>query len=296
MKTLTENDRSVVIAYHGGCTDGLCAAWLFGRYFRSLKREYKYIPCYHGVPFSESEVTPLHDLIMVDFSYNDFDTMEHIVNLVENFIVFDHHASAEKVLELLSNKSQVIFNKEKSGAGLAADATDQADLWLPKYVQDRDIWTWKLPDSKAVSAAIQLYPLVKYVDGKEFGPNEETWDSLACKKPEDLVLQGNTVLMYQEKQIEHMLSKATLSKICGFSVMCLNATSLISETGHLICQKYPQYPFSATYYDSGEIRRWSLRSIGNFNVSDIARKMGGGGHKNAAGFETQISLIEIQED
>lgn len=281
---------SVTIAYHGGCTDGLCAAWLFGRYFKSLNKKYKYVPCYHGVRFSESEV---EDLVMVDFSYNDLEEMNRVANLGTNFSVYDHHISARGVLESLK-VGHIVFNNEKSGAGLVAEATHQTDLWLPKYVQDRDIWTWLLEDSKAVSAGLQLYQLAKYTDGKECGPDEVVWESLSAKTPQDIAAQGNAILTYQEKQIEKMLAKVIAVKVCGFEVMCLNATSLISEIGHAICQKYPQCPFSITYYDDREIRRWSLRSIGNFDVSEVARKMGGGGHKNAAGFETKISEINLE--
>jgi nanoRNase/pAp phosphatase (c-di-AMP/oligoRNAs hydrolase) len=33
---------------------------------------------------------------------------------------------------------------------------------------------------------------------------------------------------------------------------------------------------------------WSLRSNEDFDVSAIAKEFGGGGHKNAAGFETKL--------
>lgn len=44
--------------------------------------------------------------------------------------------------------------------------------------------------------------------------------------------------------------------------------------------------FAATYFvnDKGE-RIYSLRSTGDFDVAEIAKKYGGGGHKNAAGFK-----------
>ncbi|WP_163329170.1 DHH family phosphoesterase [Desulfurobacterium thermolithotrophum] len=38
----------------------------------------------------------------------------------------------------------------------------------------------------------------------------------------------------------------------------------------------------------------SLRSKGNVNVAEVAKRMGGGGHKMASGFETRCSLEEIK--
>jgi nanoRNase/pAp phosphatase (c-di-AMP/oligoRNAs hydrolase) len=42
--------------------------------------------------------------------------------------------------------------------------------------------------------------------------------------------------------------------------------------------------FAACYWDTPEGRVFSLRSIGDFDVSEIAKQYGGGGHKNASGF------------
>ncbi len=44
------------------------------------------------------------------------------------------------------------------------------------------------------------------------------------------------------------------------------------------------HPFAAVYVETSTDIIWSLRSRGDFDVSEIAKKFGGGGHKNAAGF------------
>jgi nanoRNase/pAp phosphatase (c-di-AMP/oligoRNAs hydrolase) len=47
--------------------------------------------------------------------------------------------------------------------------------------------------------------------------------------------------------------------------------------------------FGGTYYDTATHREFSLRSLGDFDVSEIAKEFGGGGHKNAAGFKVPRS-------
>lgn len=42
------------------------------------------------------------------------------------------------------------------------------------------------------------------------------------------------------------------------------------------------------YVQDRDLWRFSLRSVGDFDVSEIARKYGGGGHKNAAGFRVPL--------
>jgi nanoRNase/pAp phosphatase (c-di-AMP/oligoRNAs hydrolase) len=48
-------------------------------------------------------------------------------------------------------------------------------------------------------------------------------------------------------------------------------------------------PFAAGYQDIGTRRNWSLRSTdAGEDVSKIAEQLGGGGHRNAAGFSTTL--------
>ena len=62
--------------------------------------------------------------------------------------------------------------------------------------------------------------------------------------------------------------------------------TLCSEAGNILSKGEP---FGATFYYDGEGVNWSLRSDDNgVDVSDIAKKFGGGGHKHAAGFRTRI--------
>jgi nanoRNase/pAp phosphatase (c-di-AMP/oligoRNAs hydrolase) len=57
-----------------------------------------------------------------------------------------------------------------------------------------------------------------------------------------------------------------------------------SELGNQLAIKSGTY--GATYYhDSTDTVRFSLRSVGDYDVSRLAKIFGGGGHKNASGFK-----------
>jgi nanoRNase/pAp phosphatase (c-di-AMP/oligoRNAs hydrolase) len=62
---------------------------------------------------------------------------------------------------------------------------------------------------------------------------------------------------------------------------------MASEAAGALAEKAP---FAATYYDGVDARHFSLRSRGDggADVSAIAQAYGGGGHKNAAGFQMPI--------
>lgn len=56
-----------------------------------------------------------------------------------------------------------------------------------------------------------------------------------------------------------------------------------SEVAGELCERGAE--FGACYFEAENGRfQYSLRSRGDFDVSAIARRYGGGGHKNAAGF------------
>ena len=78
--------------------------------------------------------------------------------------------------------------------------------------------------------------------------------------------------------------------ILGYKIPVINTGIFVSDVANTLCRKYPDAEFAACYFDLPGKRIWSLRSIGDFDVSAVASKLGGGGHKNAAGFtEKHIS-------
>jgi nanoRNase/pAp phosphatase (c-di-AMP/oligoRNAs hydrolase) len=56
-----------------------------------------------------------------------------------------------------------------------------------------------------------------------------------------------------------------------------------SDIGSLLAIKSGTYGAVWTYWGAGKYQV-SLRSVGDFDVSKIAKYYGGGGHRNAAGF------------
>jgi len=79
-----------------------------------------------------------------------------------------------------------------------------------------------------------------------------------------------------------------LDQVVHYDVPVVNASDNISELGNKMCKTYPWAPFSVSYCDRKDMRSWNLRSIGDFDVSEVAKVFGGGGHKNAAGFSTEL--------
>lgn len=77
--------------------------------------------------------------------------------------------------------------------------------------------------------------------------------------------------------------------IGGYAVPVANLPyTMASDAGHKLAESAP---FGACYWDTPEGRVFSLRSQGEFDVSEIAKQYGGGGHKNAAGFRVPFDHV-----
>lgn len=245
----------------------------FGAAYACWKRLYEnaiYIPVQYGQPMPELPAT-VEELFIVDFSY-DRATCEALAKKYLSLLILDHHKTAEKELEGLPYAK---FDLDKSGAVLAWERMYQ---YLPvpeilQYVQDRDLWHFALPNSEEVNLYIASLP-----------QTFEAWDDFCLEEAE---VGGRAIKAYRDSQVERACRNVRWEEIAGHKVPVLNLSDNISEVGNQLCQKFPEAAFSASYCDRKDGKRsWSLRSIGDFDVSAIAKLFGGGGHRNAAGFTT----------
>lgn len=252
------------ILYHADCADGFGAAFAA---WKILGDGAVYLPVQHGNP--PPELPPEAKVAIVDFSYRRELILE-LKSQVADLIILDHHTTAQDELEGLPFAT---FDMHKSGARMAWEywhpETQVPDLIA--YIEDKDLWLWKLEQSKEFSVALHSYPM-------EF----EVWKTLT---PEHLKLEGVALLRLQEQMIQSALNRVSFQNLFGYSVPVVNATEFRSEIANYLCKLHPQAPFAAAYhYDKHGEQNWSLRSIGEFDVAALARQVGGGGHKNASGF------------
>lgn len=254
------------VIYHANCVDGFTAAWCAWLKYGDVGVEY--IPAQYGDP-PPSNIEG-QDVLIVDFSYPRDVLLRMRDDATSFFRVFDHHKTAEADLKGLDF---CVFDMERSGAGLTWDL-----LWgnprplLVDYVEDRDLWRFKLNYSKEINACIGSYPY-----------DFETWSILSTSDLDDLITQGKAVLRAMDKHIATQLPLASLEYFAGYKdIPVLNCTYAISETIGALSEGHP---FAVGWFQRANGQYvYSLRSRSDFDVSEVAKKFGGGGHKNAAGF------------
>tara|TARA_B100000214_G_scaffold315833_1_gene249204 strand:- start:301 stop:1188 length:888 start_codon:yes stop_codon:yes gene_type:complete len=255
------------VIYHADCTDGFGAAYSA---WKCLGNRAEYHACKHGTPPPD---VAGKNVVILDFSFNN-STTKSMIEEAESLMVIDHHKSAMVELHDITNTH---FDMSKSGAMLAWDFfhPGKEPPKFIQYIQDRDLWKWELPYSKEFAAAFDMIPF----EFEEFEKFED--DSVF----DDAVKRGSYILAYSKTVVKKVCEKAQNRKMDGKDVMVVNASHWMSEIGSRLA---PDCDFAMIWYWDHEARetKVSLRAFHDaVDVSEVAKKYGGGGHKKAAGFQ-----------
>ena len=102
---------------------------------------------------------------------------------------------------------------------------------------------------------------------------------------DDAAKRGSYILAYSKTVIKKVCEKASSRKYNELDVLVVNSSHWMSEIGARLS---PDCDFAIIwYYDHEDLNiKVSLRSFHEYiDVSEIAKRFGGGGHKKAAGFQ-----------
>lgn len=273
-----------VIIYHDKCSDGFTASWAAYRAHKNglLPGDIEYHPAsYSGNMKSIPPDVRGKNVFICDFSYKR-DVLLELRRIANNLTVLDHHKSAQDDLQGLDF---CIFDMHRSGATLTWDYFFNKNQpgprpWLVEYIEDRDLWTWKLPNAKEILTALECYP-------RTF----EVWDSLIDDESarDRLYSEGVAMLKFQNSHIELLLRSAYRKNFLGYDVPIINTNIFVSEIGNLLSR---DEPFSVVWsHTENKKIRVSLRATSEIDVSKVAEQLGGGGHPKAAGI--LLSLDEL---
>lgn len=229
------------------------------------------------------DVTNAH-VIIVDFSFKK-DDMKQLAQKAKSITVIDHHKTAEKELSQLLEDGVIdgIFDMTKSGAMLTWEwfFGNVEPPALIQHIQDRDLWKFELAGTREIQAALYSYQMELSI-----------WDSLMAIDTQTLYTEGVAINRAHMKNVKGLVDFCVYeSVIAGYTVPTLNCNYMFaSDAGNIMARGVP---FSATYQETGDRIKYNLRSVedGGIDVSEIAAKFGGGGHKHAAGFSISYSEL-----
>lgn len=271
-----------VILYHANCPDGFTAAWAAWKKFGDHVT-------YRAMNYSDPvpSIVDGLDVLLVDFSFSR-KLMDELSQRANSVTVFDHHKTAQADLADWKG-GRVVFDMDRSGAGITWDElhpTTERPL-LINYVEDRDLWRWKLLGSREISEYIFAIPRLF-----------DDWDRLADTLELhfiDAAKGGDLLLQSKKTRVETVCQHARFVELGGQKIPVVNASWDMSEIGEYLCQKFPDAPCGGYYFDRPDKRQWGFRSRGDFDVSTLCKQYGGGGHRAAAGFTSEIGWWPLEE-
>ena len=268
-----ETLKNIVVIYHDQCRDGFGAAYAAWKKFGDSA---SYVPRKTQDPVPEG--LEGKEIYIVDYSYNKAQLNE-LVAKNKSVVVIDHHATSKDAVTSFEGN---VFDIEHSGAVLAWQYfhphTEVPKLLL--YVEDHDLWLFKMEFNREFGAALG-----------EYDQDFETWDRLVenLNDRDDFskfLSMGETLARFEDKLVQKLLAFKERIVFEGQEMYAVNCSrlyrSIVANQLALLNKEKGGIEMAIVYYRYDGKVHCSLRSNGDVDVSTMAEKYGGGGHKNAA--------------
>jgi hypothetical protein len=230
------NWKPDIMIYHANCADGFGAAWAAWMRWGDAVQ---FIPASYGD--APPEVLGKHVLIG-DFSYKS----EGLQSLkgAASVVILDHHKTAEAELrqyrrfadkpwrftadvaasmaaDLRRNgyaPINALFDMDRSGARMVWDFCHPKDPIpeLIRLIEDRDLWRFSIPTSKAFNAWLRCEPF-----------NFERWQVIAgdLEDPDShhqIMSEADAMQRFMEQKVREIAALACPGRVSGFNVPVCN--------------------------------------------------------------------------
>uniref|UniRef100_A0A1J3FCJ4 DHHA1 domain-containing protein n=1 Tax=Noccaea caerulescens TaxID=107243 RepID=A0A1J3FCJ4_NOCCA len=315
--------KKVAVLYHYPCHDGVFAALAAHLYLSAKSIPSLFFPntVYSPITINQLPLQEISHLYLLDFT-GPPGFVHKVSPKVEHVVILDHHKTAIESLGddvSFSNVTKVL-DVERSGATIAYDYFTQKLMEeeescsremndfkrmrrVFEYIEDADIWKWKLPESKAFNSGI-LDLRIEY----DFNQNQSLFEELLSLDHESVINRGKESLCRKRKLIQEALDKSFEIVLGGNEefgrCLAVNAdeiAELRSELGNQLAEKSKNLKLrgvGAVVYRVPELGdetkvKISLRSVGEEDTTVVSQRFGGGGHRNASSF--LLSSIEFEQ-
>lgn len=287
----------IKIFFHSSDLDGMCA----GAIVKFKYPDAKLIGINYGQNFPFDTLDIKNDIVyMVDFSLQPFSEMVKLVSLIglNKLIFIDHHKSviedANKTMltndNITMSFNQVCPGKREIGKG-ACELT-----WEYLYPYEKmpfavsllgryDVWDLSNPTTLDFQYGMRL--------NNTWPDNQELWKQFLRSDDNnettmlivDTIKSGETILKYQKQENEkYSKSCAFEVKFEGYNAICINkllTNSQLFESVYDVTKHDIMISFGLRANGMWTMSFYTTKE--GVDVSEIARKYGGGGHKRASG-------------
>ncbi len=284
-----KEQKEIVVLYHGNCPDGFGAAYAAWKKFGDTA---EYIPVKYGEKVHEG--LEGREVYMVDFCYEDREKMNSLIKSAKRFVVLDHHKSSKEFIETIPEH---VYDENRSGATIAWNYfhPDSAMPRLMTHIEDGDLYHYALPETRDIFSYFFVLPY-------EFN----AWDECATGLEDD---EKRAVILKKAAAYTEFFNAMAASSVWhakkvrfeGYEIYFASTHPDITMKSYVcneLYKKLPPFTMVVTAHPDGF--GVSIRGDKSVDVSEIAKKYGGGGHSGSAGFfipnGSAIPWTEIKDE
>ena len=267
--------------YHNDM-DGHCSGAIVYKYMKEEGVELldsDFIEVNYSQPFPLDKVSEDELVIIVDFSLEKIEDFRKLLELTPNVVWIDHHKTAiekypesefkcegvRKIGEAACVLTWQYFYPGKT-IPLAVDLLGDYDVWTFKYKNKTENFQYgvKIEDTRPTSKIWEQWL--------------DPWSM--C----DTEIENGAIIRGYIKNVNSNTCKNWMfkSELEGYKVVCCNFSG---QGLKLFDSVKEEFDIMSTFTFNGE--KWVVSLFtkkDNIDVSEIAKKYGGGGHRKAAGF------------
>lgn len=278
---------STAIVHHNDL-DGRAAAFIIYDFIKDRDSEISFFEMNYDMPWDWDNIMSADTIYVVDFHPQTKEELDKLIS--STFIsgklvcIIDHHITTVNKLKEWHIEVPGLIDTRYCGAYLCwLYMTEQAvhshreDL-VPMFlrlVDDWDCWKHKMPETKAFNAGSQLY---------DTSPNSSFWLEIMQNSLylDNVIEKGELVLKVIDQRAKEELDAYGFPvEFEGYSCMALNQGRCNSDW----FKSVPNYDIYIPFYYNGKTKKFVVSLYSSCtDVSKIAKKYGGGGHKGASGF------------
>ena len=272
--------------YHADA-DGVCAGYWVWKAHNPNDYE-DYIKSDYGKHFPFDIIEPGEEVWFVDYSIEPSE-MRVLLGITSNVTWIDHHKTAiekyhgfefdipgYRVDGIAGCMLTYLYTHD---LGVTQGNIDSAP-WFTKYIADYDVWKFEYGENT------KLFQIA--FTAHAFEPWSSEWDEFytgAWGYEYELIEAGKQMKLYRDGWAKSVMEVGFPVEFEGYKCFAVNLPRCNSQ--YFDSVKDDGYDILLPFYYNGEYWTFSMYTEDpNIDVSEIAVKYGGGGHKGAAGFQT----------
>lgn len=263
-----------MICYYHNDLDGRCAGAIVRRHFVKIQSDNKFIEMEYSSMADLDLIGMKEVVVIVDFSFKP-EIMEQIISKTKNIIWIDHHKTAFEYKYSIEMKG--LRDIDYAGSELAWMYFFPNEK-MPRsigLIGDRDKWAWKYGEETAqFNQGMKIFA---------HQPTDLIWIDLlnSNERVSEITKAGEICLKFRDGFCkDYAEGYGFETEFESYKCFALGLYQFGSEA---FGQRIEEYDICLSFEFLGD--KWIIGLYSKkIDVSEIAKKYGGGGHKGAAGF------------